>query len=413
MTDRNNNSSERDRDQNNNNNFSGPHHERYYGRRGAYADSDAEWQRTGQTSDQSWWDSGTGQQQEYFRGDTGYPYRENYEGRNQQPLNRTENYYPQEPASEQQRRNFAEGSQYPYEGGYGAGNPQARQGIERAQHLNGPDQAEGLNREEQGRRGFLGYQNGGMQDMPDLTPEWVKERQTGVRGQDQIENMNQSPYQDQSTLRSGGRNYGTEYNEYRRQDEDFGRDRDGSRNLDFGNRGRMGDSQYDRYERVNYRSGRENDRGYGQTRDYGRDRFEQEDRNFNRSSDYNESRGHNEGRYHSTRTENPGRGYETEQELNRHAGSYYGDQDRRRDIDYGSRGRDFRRQGSERVRSAHRSEGPYEDFERDVNRFGIKGDYDERYDYNERRLDRGPSGSWGRNADYDYSDRYERERGRY
>lgn len=91
-----------------------------------------EWQRTGATSDQSWWDSGNRQQGQVYRGENQYPYRENYEERNQQGQPGVANMYPQEPASSRQRRNFAEGAQYPYEAGYGANTWQEREGMERA-----------------------------------------------------------------------------------------------------------------------------------------------------------------------------------------------------------------------------------------------------------------------------------------
>lgn len=366
-----------------------------------FSDPANEWQRTGHSSDQSWWESGTDQQQRTYSGDTAYPYRENYRGRNQQDQGGIENYYPQEPASEQQRRNFAEGSQYPYEGGYGAANLQDREGLERANEWKGRD----LNRQSLNR------------------------------------NRNQARNQSLNTMRSDERNF---RGGYENRDQDYGRDRYSSGDSTYGYESGRGGHEYDR---NNYRGGfdRERDfRGYDRNREYNMDQYERAGRNNAQGRDYDRYEGR-QGRYHSTETDRPGQGFDTEREMNRNANRGGFDSDR----SYGNSSRNYRGERgynpplSDRVASSHRATGPYEDFERDREYYGAGRDYQERYrsidradrgreenagfynrpdeeaehrrrsnQFRDRGWERSPRGNWGP-SDPDYRSRYEDDRRRY
>lgn len=405
-----------------------------------FSDSGNEWQRVGDSSDSNWWESGTSQQQQVYRGDTGYPYRQNFDQRNQQGQEGMENLYPQEPASEQQKRNFAEGTQYPYEGGFGAGNVQAREGLERARGLE-PFQQNQANR--QGQSGASAQQSYGGGQYP-YGGNFGERAQEGLEQDQQkgphhlnyqksaqayFRNESQTTNQNINTMRTDDRNFRRNNNEY--QDRDYGRDRNGRFSGDYGFRPGRREEDFDRFQgrrgyygdrdyNLDYDQGRQYNRGNEQGRGYNRDRYQDRERytNLDRdrysAQDYNDRRsGQAErGDYYSTRTDYPGRGYDTEREMNRH--SYYGGS---------GRDRSFRGERNYRPESVHRSTGSYEDFERDLDRFGIRRDRDRygSYDrqnreqsrdrFDDPRLDRGPSGSWGRNVQD--SDRYDERRGRY
>lgn len=394
-------------------------------------------QRVGETSDQNWWDSGTNQQQKFYRGDTAYPYRENFDDRNQQAVGGTENYYPQEPASAQQRQNFAEGSQYPYEGGFRAGNLQAQEGLERAKDLESQIERSRQNRQQ-------GYMER-RQEKPYPMPAWARNQQVrNEADQGQINSLNQ--ISNQNTMRPDERNYNRN-NNYRVQDQDFGRDRNSTEDRDFyyenGSRG-------PRYERDHEREGfypnrRDTNRDFDREWDYNRDRSQRRSNNFDRDFNQNRYGNKNEGPYHSTRTKIPGRGYESEQEMNRHSHTNYEDPQGERN--YGDWNRNYGGERKHGVSSRHRATGSYEDFERDIDRFGLREDYQNRggsyeredwerdrgragnrgfydrsaeeegrrrpsYQNQDPRLDRGPSGSWGR-QEREYHERYDRDRDRY
>lgn len=404
-------------------------------------------QRVGDTSDQNWWDSGTNQQQKFYRGDTAYPYRENFDNRNQQYQEGVENYYPQEPASAQQRQNFAEGSQYPYEGGFKAGNLQAREGLERAKGLESEIERSRQNRQESGRENLQQGYSGRRQENPNPMPAWARNQQVrNVADLAQFNSLNQMTNQNQNTMRPDERNYNRYNNNYRVQDQDFGRDRNSTEDRDFyyenGSRG-------PRYERDHEREGfypnrRDSNRDHGQEWDYNRDRYQGRSSDFDRDFNQNRYGNKNEGPYHSTRTEIPGRGYESEQEMNRHSHTNY--EDFQGERNYGDRNRNYRGERNHGVTSRHRATGRYEDFERDIDRFGLREDYQNRggsyerenwdrdraragnrgfyirsaeeegrrrpsYQNQDPRLDRGPSGSWGR-QEREYHERYDRDRDR-
>ncbi len=354
-----------------------------------------DWHRVGQASDANWWESGNRQQQQVYRGDTGYPYRDNFDQRNRPGQGGMENFYPQEPASEQQKRNFAEGTQYPYEGGYGAGNIQARQGLERAgkmepgkpqqsgpHHLNYPAPASGH---------FLNH--------------------------------------NKNTMRQDDRDYRRDYNDYR--DREYGRERDRRDDRDFGfnaDRSRRDNDQYrDRggynperdFRGYDRDSGRGISRGYEQDRPYNSDRFSDRNRGYEQDDNYRTGQDER-GNYYSTRSSNPGRGYDTEWEMNRH--SDFGDSGRDRGY-YSDNDRNYREIRNNRPDSRHRATGSYDDFERDLDRFGMRRSDEDRYRESDRQsrrphgrfdhpaTDRGPSGAWGRNVRD--SDREYRSSGRY
>ncbi len=440
-----------------------------------------EWQPVGDSDAnvQHWWDSGTEQQQQFYAGGTGYPYRENDWERNTERQAGMQNLYPKEPASSEQ--NFAEGSQYPYQGGYGAENPLAREGLERAKELKGPGNggnqapqgAAGAGQRESDYRGDAGREraylpqysskqpasNAGMPPNPQTFNQTGrndrKDRQYQAAGNGNREGRaawqrnqfrNQYLNQNKHTMRQDDRNFRDNYNGYR--NEEYGRAGRRPENRDYGSERDRSSQQYNRdYDRVRFSQGQDLSRDSEDSyRNFeGRSRYSGDnyDQRINRDNDG----GRRAGRYHSTRTENPGRGFEREQEMNRHEGGYGRDRfddNRRRGASEGNRNR---------ASSSHRSTGSYEDFERDVNRFGIRQDFREGRNYSgreaygrgqgrsedrnagyrpgyetdrgrragsmpDRGFDRGPSGDWGRSAsrrehDYDYKDRYRDESARY
>jgi hypothetical protein len=326
------------------------------GRQSSYGGADAErgdqaneWQPVGDSDAnvQHWWDSGTRQQQQFFGGDTQYPYRENDWGRNREGPVRVQNFYPREPASSEQRENFAEGSQYLYKGGYGAENPLAREGLERAEKL----------------EGSAGSENQSYENIS-----------ASGRQQNQFRNQNQVTNQNQNTMRPDDRNYRGDYNDYRNEAYERGRGR--SRDRDYGNGRGMPDQQHDReYGRVRF----------NQRQDFGRDRgdydrrshFERDARQYgynnNQRFGNDQSGAHGDGRYHSTRTDVPGRGFDREREMRRHENR--GGRDRFIDD------RGYLGDRNYRVFSSHRTTGNYDDFERDIDRFGVRDDYEERGNY--------------------------------
>lgn len=383
-----------------------------------------EWQRTGETSDQHWWHSGTKQQQQFFSGETNYPYRENDWGRNQQGQAGIENLYPQEPASERQKQNFAEGSQYPYEGGYGAENPRAREGLERANEEEGPAEsrrerpaswqnevsrdggfvAENLRERAAGQGGRLQGQpqaSDRRQFQQDRIPGWVKNEQmqnsrqfpAGTnprRDQFYVERQNQEANQIQNVMQNYDRNY-RRYNEDRNEGYDRERSRVEGRSYEYA---RGGGGLRDRdYERVSFRHARDfNGGGEGRSRDYDSGYSQRNSRNHDRDIDRNRYDQPNEGRYHSTEADVPGRGYRSEREMNRHANN----------LEYGSRsyGESSQANRGDRnygVSSSHRATGPYEDFERDVERYGIREDYRNRGRNTSYGSDYGRDRDYGRN----------------
>lgn len=392
-----------------------------------FSDSGNEWQRVGHSSDQNWWESGTRQQQQAYRGETGYPYRENYSERNQQGQRGVENLYPQEPASEQQKQNFAEGSQYPYEGGFGAENIQARQGLERAKEWPDQDLNQPLDRRQNTQTQREGWRNNPSQNT----------------GPNRFNYQNQRTNQNPNTMRSDERNSRRDYNDYREQE--YRRDRNRMEERGYGYDPGRREQDWDRsYDRRGYSADREFNRGYAQDRDYNRGQSYDRRYDYEQGRNYNQNRGHNQGRYHSTETDVPGRGYDTEREMNRHANNYSGYEDRNRNFE--DRNQNSRRVLNNSVASSHRDTGPYEDFERDLDRYNIRGDYQERYGsyrqgerdrgesrdrgqyfrpeealegrrrvserYRDRGLERSPSGNWGP-SESEYNNRYRGGRDRY
>lgn len=349
-------------------------------RQSSYGGADAErgnkpneWHPVGDSAAnvQHWWDSGTRQQQQFFGGDTKYPYRENDWGRNIAGQAGVQNFYPQEPASGAQRENFAEGSQYPYEGGYGAENPLDREGLERAGEFEGPAG---------GAHQFYEKASGaGRQEGPHLPQQNVEQGRrgygNGVGGDWQ---QNQVTNQNENTMRPDDRNYRGDYNGYRNEAYDSGRDR--SRGRGYGNGRGMADQQYDReYDRVRFNQRQDFSRDredYDRLRDFERDTRRYPDYNSDRRFGNNQPGTHRDGRYHSTRSDVPGRGFDREREMQRHENR--GGSDRFIDD------RGYRGDRNYRVFSSHRAAGNYDDFERDIDRYGIRGGYEERDNYTGR-----------------------------
>lgn len=246
--------------------------------------------------------------------------------------------------------------------------------------------------------------------------------------------------------------------EDRNFERDYGRGRERNREREYGQRVGMSGQNYDPvYDRGVYNHERDMNRGYAQDREYNRGRADRRGREYDRDSGYNRYGQRNEGRYHSSETENPGRAYQSERDMNRNA-HYYGEQARdrgyredrdrgyrERDYDERRRNRNFQEEPGYRVASRHRDTGPYEDFERDLDRYGMRGDTRDRYrgygeqqerdprevpnfyyhpgedeerrrrrDYNitNRNQERSPSGNWGPSnprypdRDREYRDRY-------
>jgi hypothetical protein len=217
-------------------------------------------------------------------------------------------------------------------------------------------------------------------------------------------------------MRQEDRNYERDYNnDYRNQD--YGRDRNREREYREGSG--MSGQRYDRtYDRGGFDREREmyRDRDFAQNREFNRgpigrggSEFDQ-DLNYNRYGQRNYGGQESRGRYHSTETDHAGRGYQREGNMYRE--TYYGpEQDRDRgervDRDLGfreDRNRGFAERRPDypggpgyRVASGHRETGPYEDYERDLDRYGIREEYrdhspQDRYrDYDpDRRPDRDP-----------------------
>lgn len=183
-------------------------------------------------------------------------------------------------------------------------------------------------------------------------------------------------------------------------ERDYERGRERNREREYGERVGMSGQSYDpNYDRGvfnsdrdmnrGYAQDREYNRGYAQDRGYNRGREDRQGREYDRDVDYNRYGQRNQGRYHSTETDNPGRPYQSERDMNRNA-HYYGEQGRdrgyREDRDRGYRGREyddrsrnFPEEPGYRVASRHRNTGPYEDYERDLDRYGLRGENQDRY----------------------------------
>ena len=318
------------------------------------------------------WDQGESQNnkntgQQTYGGGNQYPYGGNTGERNQQGPYEEQKGDSKQTAWQQnpQQQSYGGNNQYPYGGNYGERSPQ---GLDQRQQK-------------------------GAEDRNDRTPGWVENQRIynaaqEAAGQDytgnadqnqpqqQFRNLNQEKNQNQHTMRSDDRNFGREYNDYYRN-EDYGRGRREDEDFSYGNNRRR-DEAYDRYYHSD-RFNRERDfnRDYNENRSFGRGSDQGSNQDYNRNygrnenygryEDYNRYGQENRGQYHSS--DQPDRAYNSESEMNRNSGNYYQDYDRiQREGNYGS--------GSEnRVYSRHRETGPYEDFERDLDRFGLRDDY--------------------------------------
>lgn len=185
------------------------------------------------------------------------------------------------------------------------------------------------------------------------------------------------------------RNYEEEYT-YRnpRFEQDVRRAED----REYGRRRGMSGQYYDRdYDLGGFNRDREASRGgYGQ-RDYDREAMERSSRNYFRDRDQERFES-SSGPFHTTESDRPGRGYESEREMNRRANSSYrgneygGSEGGRR---YSEENRGYQREPYHHAASSHRTTGPYEDYERDADRFGIRQDYrDGNPAYNPAEFDR-------------------------
>lgn len=271
------------------------------------------------------------------------------------------------------RTEFLSGSSYP-RGGY----PQADYSREDRQRdrENQPGQQE--------ERDIRPYQAGG--GAPQQYGDYSREAQPF---EEQGRFQNQFSNQNQTKMDRENRNYEDEYT-YRnpRFEQDVRR----AEEREYGSRRGMSGQYYDRdYDRGGFKGEQEAGRGgYGQ-RDYDREAMERSSRNYYRDRDQ-ERFERSSGPFHTTESDRPGRGYENEREMNRRANSfgrenrYRGREGERR---YGEGNRGYQQEPYYNAASSHSATGPYEDYERDAERFGIRQDYrDGRPAYNPAEYDR-------------------------
>lgn len=249
-----------------------------------------------------------------------------------------------------------------------------------------------------------------------------------------------------------------DYNENRYQD--YGRERYRPEERDYGYS--MSGQRYDRsYDRGGFNRERDMNRGYEPKQEFNQGPIGRGGTDFDQDLNYNRYGGRgDQGHFHSTETDQPGRAYSSEREINRNANLYRNEEP---DGGYGQGNRSYtgeRGYGRNRTYNeaySHAATGDYEDFERDLDRYGMRQDYQGRRDYSEgpaygsrerapeyrpergreeipstyyrnreeaerrrrlsqriedRGLERSPEGNWGP-SDYPYKQEYERSRGDY
>lgn len=185
-------------------------------------------------------------------------------------------------------------------------------------------------------------------------------------------------------MRSDDRNYREDYNYPSPRYES---DRRRGEERVYGSRRGMSGQYYDRdYDRGSMDLDRDRD-SYGR-REFDREAMQRSSREYEQGRNRNLSGEGNYGRFRSTETDVPGRGYESEREMNRHANNYV--RGREGDRRYDERNRGYRSEPYSGVASSHSATGPYEDYERDIDRYGLRQDYQDGYPtYNPAEYDRG------------------------
>lgn len=215
-----------------------------------------------------------------------------------------------------------------------------------------------------------------------------------------------------------------DYNENRYQD--YGRERNRPEDRAYGYN--MSGQRYDRrYDRGGFNRERDMYSRYEPNQEFNQGPIGIGGTDFDQDLNYNRYGGRGErGHFHSTETDQPGRAYSSEREMNRN-GNLYRDEGPDRSYGQGNRSytgeRGYGRNRTYNEAHSHAATGDYEDFERDLDRFGMRRDYERGQeqpgrnrsgDYGRRGESR-PYGyeqqDYGRRRDYTEGPVYGRERG--